>query len=258
MMFRSGRQGAAVIVDPALPTSVKATVRMVARQHPQVLRDPAAPLPHSAGFDHAKAAVGARGVLLTIVLGGAVLPALLWLMPRMLSAETGGGSVSHYHRNLIVAATAVAVAVVVVLEVLHTRVSGGRKAVARDLAEARNRYLLPGTHLDSTAWASAVRAQRALADVAACTFLLTSVDGPDHEALARSFWTLAKDMADSGRTAAMDSFAAAVEVYASAVEAADAISMTPTRSGPDKERHEQAIERANSAGRHAIAMAQAV
>ncbi|MFJ5926449.1 hypothetical protein ACIQF6_27990 [Kitasatospora sp. NPDC092948] len=59
-------------------------------------------------------------------------------------------------------------------------------------------------------------------------------------------------------SAATDSFAAAVEVYRAAVEAADSISLAPTRSGPDRERHQRAIERANAAGRHAIAMASTV
>ncbi|MFJ5122364.1 hypothetical protein [Kitasatospora sp. NPDC088548] len=255
MMFRSGCRGAVVIVDPGLPTKVQETVRMVAAQHPQVLRDPGAPLPRTAGFDHSKLAVGARGVLITVVMGAVLVPGMFWLMPKMLTAlEPGRVPFSPYIKPVIVSVIALAVVTSIIMELLRARVDGGRGAVARDLAEARSRYLLPGTHLDRTAWASAARAQRALAGVAVGTSFLTSVDRPDHAALAKGFWTLAQDMARSRSTAAMDSFAAAVEVYITNIEAADAISLTRDPVGEANERHDRAIERANAAGRHAIAM----
>ncbi|MFJ5926475.1 hypothetical protein ACIQF6_28120 [Kitasatospora sp. NPDC092948] len=176
-------------------------------------------------------------------------------MPKMEQAlDPGKGSVPQYLKPTIVVGIALAVVGNIVMELLRARVDGGRESVARHLAEARSRYLLPDTHLTRTAWASAARAQRALVDVTDCTFFLTSVDRPDREALAEGFWRLAQDMASSKSTAAMDSFAAAVEVYIKDIQAADAISMTPTRTGPDKGRHDRAIERANAAGRHALAM----
>jgi hypothetical protein len=186
-------------------------------------------------------------VLVTLVLCAVVLPVLL------------AGLLPVLHRPLVEAGLVAVVGVgAAVLEVVGARVAGGRAGVARDLARARGRYLLPGADLDPAAWASAVRAQRALSGVGVCTFLLTSVEPPDHGAFTRAFWALAKDMAADGGTAAMDSFAAAVEVYAADIEAADAIGMLPTTEGPDKERHERAIERADAAGRHALAMAAAV
>lgn len=254
MVFRSGRGGSGVIVDPALPPAVQESVRRVARQHPRVLRDPDAVLPRAAGFDYAQLAAAVRGVLATLVLCAVVAPVLL----AGLLGTNGAGGVLARHRPLVAAGLVAAVGVSAVLEVLGARVAGGRAAVARDLARARGRYLLPGADLDPAAWASAVRAQRALSGVGVSTFLLTSVEPPDHGAFTRAFWALAKDMAASGSSAAMDSFAAAVEVYAADIGAADAISMLPTTEGPDKERHERAIERADAAGRHALAMAATV
>ncbi|WP_435057803.1 hypothetical protein [Streptomyces sp. bgisy060] len=258
MKFRSNR-GDAVIVDPALPKRVSQSVRMLARQYPQVLRDPSAPLPQTAGFDYEKLLVGARGVLVVVVMATAVGAGLIWWMPRIMSAmQPDGKPIPSYIQPMIVLIVVLGVAISTTVGLMSARVDGGRAAVARHLDKARGHYLLLGSDLDPAAWASAARAQQALAMVAARTFYLTSVDGPDHKALAKSFWTLAQDMAATHSSAAMDSFGAAVEVYLAGIEAADAISLTPTRSGPDKERHEQAIERANAAGRHAIAMASAV
>ncbi|MER5638157.1 hypothetical protein ABT095_14510 [Kitasatospora sp. NPDC002227] len=256
-LFRSG-QGDAVIVDPGLPKQVGETVRLLARQHPQVLTDPSAPLPRTAGFDYGRLALGARGVLISAVLATAVAVGLSWWMPRMMAAMQPDAQQPHFFQPMIVSMAALVVIISATLELLRARVDGGRAAVARHLAKARGHYLLPGPDLDRATWASAVRARRALASVAASTYLLTSVDGPDHKALAKSFWILAQDMAASRSSAAMDSFAAAVEVYLAAIEAADAISLTPTRSGPDQERHAKAIERADAAGRHAITLASAL
>ncbi|MFB8290653.1 hypothetical protein [Kitasatospora purpeofusca] len=255
-LFRSG-QGDAVIVDPGLSKQVRETVRLLARQHPQVLTDPSAPLPRTAGFDYGRLALAARGFLISVVLATAVAVGLSWGMPRLMAAAQPDAKQPDFFQPMIVSMCVLVVIISAALELLRARVDGGRAAVARHLAEARGHYLLPGRDLDRVTWASAVRARRALASVAASTYLLTSVDGPDHKGLAGSFWLLAQDMASSHSSAAMDSFAAAVEVYLADIEAADAISLTPTRSGPDKQRHEQAIERANAAGRHAIALATA-
>ncbi|MET9403557.1 hypothetical protein [Kitasatospora sp. NPDC002965] len=78
-----------------------------------------------------------------------------------------------------------------------------------------------GEHLDPTTWTAAARAQRALLTVAASTWLVSAVDKPDHQALSAGFWTLAQGMT-CGNTAAMDSYAAALEVYTHDIEAANA------------------------------------
>ncbi|MFB7673187.1 hypothetical protein ACFC26_17435 [Kitasatospora purpeofusca] len=261
MLFRPKHRGTTVLVDPSLPKTVIKTVHMLARQHPRVLRDPAAPLPRTAGFDHADAALGARAVLFSTLLVGALGPTLYWLMTQMqektADVGTNWASSPTTIKIIIVVILSLGVVANIIRMLLAARAPGGRKAVARDLAEARGRYLLRGEQLDSTAWTAAARAQRALLNVAASTWLVSAVDEPDHQALSAGFWTLAQGMT-GGNTAGMDSFAAAVEVYAQDIEAANALGVIRREAGEGREEHDRAIERANRSGRHALAMTTAV
>ncbi|MFD3662683.1 hypothetical protein ACFWVF_19095 [Streptomyces sp. NPDC058659] len=258
---RRSRERVAAVVDPGLPASVASTVHRLARQHPDVLQNPDAPLPRWAGVDLAELARGAR--VQAIVAAGAVVvvPLLVW-MQREMQRNLGSDTISSGTFLIIMITMVGAVLVINMLREWHqVHTPGGRATVARELAEARGRYLLRGTDLTDDAWAAVVRAQRAMNLVLASTWLVSPVETVDRDAFAQGIWAMARAMAKGGSAASGETFAAAIEVYSQRIDEANKINMaelvahTRPPAGTRSPALAEAVKRADSAGAHALALA---
>ncbi|WP_158834590.1 hypothetical protein [Streptomyces sp. NRRL S-350] len=183
-------------------------------------------------------------------------------MQREMQRNLGGDIMSSGTFLTVMIAMVGAVLVINLLrEWRQAHTPGGRATVARQLAEARGRYLLRGTDLTDDAWAAVVRAQRAMNLVLASTWLVSPVGTVDRDAFAQGIWTMARTMAKGGSAASGETFAAAVEVYSQRIEEANKIDMaelearTRPPAGTRSPALAKAVERADSAGAHALAMA---
>ncbi|GAA2969132.1 hypothetical protein GCM10010519_00300 [Streptomyces lactacystinicus] len=258
---RRSRERVAAVVDPGLPVSVAATVHRLARQHPEVLRNPDAPLPRWAAVDLAELARGARMQAIVVVGAAVVVPLLVWVQ-REMQRNLGGDTMSSgTFLTVMIAVVGVALVINMLREWHQVHTPGGRTTVARELAEARGRYLLRGTDLSDDAWAAVVRAQRATNLVLASTWLVSPVGTVDRDAFAQGIWAMARTMAKDGSAASGENLAAAIEVYSQRIDEANKINMaelearTRPPAGTPSPALAEAVKRADSAGAHALALA---
>jgi len=260
-ILRRSRERAAAVVDPGLPASVAAAVHRLARQHPEVLRNPDAPLPRLAGVDLAKLARGARVQAIVAAAAAVVVPFTVWIESEV--QRSLGVDVTSVGTALTVMIAFVGVTLVInMLREWHqVHTPGGRATVARELAEARGRYLLRGTDLTEDAWAAVMRAHRALNLVLASTWLVSPVGKVDRDAFAQGIWAVAKTMAKDGSAAAGDIFATAIEVYSQRIDEANKIDLGELEARPRPPAGTRspalakAVERADSAGAHVLELA---
>jgi hypothetical protein len=233
------------VVDPGLPLRTRETIHRLARQHPRLLRDPAAPLPYAAGLDltelaHGTVVTAGMGVLLAVVLLASRIPE-----PAVLAPWPGTAVLPWIAGAMVCVCEAVTL--------LRARVPGGRTRVAEDLAEARGRYLLRGEQLPAESWALVARATQTLERVLIQTWLGEPVE-PDRDALAQGVWSMARALAAGAGTAASETFVAALELYDQRIHEATKAQLTSDPRSPELL---HAIDRAHDAGRHALAMAAA-
>ncbi|MFI6112905.1 hypothetical protein [Kitasatospora sp. NPDC051164] len=253
------RERVAAVVDPGLPASVASTIHRLARQHPEVLRNPEGTLPRWAGMDLAELARGARIQAIVVAAMVVVVPLLVW-MQREVQRELDGTVPSDMMVIIMVVIIGAALAINLLREWNGARTPGGRKAVARELAEARGRYLLRGSDLTDEAWAAVVRAQQAMNLVLASTWLVSPVGTVDRDAFAQAIWTMARTMAEDRSAAVGETFAAAIEVYGQLIDEANKINLaelearTRPPAGTRSPALAKAVERADSAGSRALAL----
>ncbi|SEM76573.1 hypothetical protein [Streptacidiphilus jiangxiensis] len=253
---------AAAVVDPALARDVQKTVHRIARQHAQLLRDPEAPVPRAAAVDLAELRRGLKVAAFVGIGGLVILPLEFWLTGVLQQHAGGGPAPSRSLLTLIfVVVYASAAAASLLRAWLWARVPGGREAVARDLAAARGHYLLRGEDLPLEAWELVIKAQQALSLVQASTWLVSPVDSPDLTRLGQGVWAMARSMAGGGGAAAGRTFVAAIEEYEKRINEANEIQTQELESGRRSDARSlplaRAVERAHSAGAHALAMAPA-
>ncbi|MER6116202.1 hypothetical protein [Streptomyces sp. NPDC001743] len=258
---RRSRERVAAVVDPGLPAAVVATVHRLARQHPDVLRNPDAPLPRWAGVDLAELARGARMQAIVVAGAAVVVPLMAWVqreMQRNLGADImSSGTLL----TVMIAVVGVALVINMLREWHQVYTPGGRVTVARQLAEARGRYLLRGIDLTEDAWAAVVRAQRAMNLVLASTWLVSPVGTVNRDAFSQAIWAMARTMAKDGSAAAGHTFAAAIELYdqrideANKIDRAELEAHTRPPAGTRSPALAKAVELADSAGAHALELA---
>ncbi|WP_457513187.1 hypothetical protein [Streptomyces sp. TE33382] len=251
----------AAVVDPGLPTSVASTVHRLARQHPEVLRNPDGPLPRWAGVDLAELARGARHQAIVVAGAVVVIPLMAWMQREMQRNLDGEIMSSDTLLTVMIAVFGAALVINMLREWHRARTPGGRATVARELAEARGRYLLRGADLTDDAWAAVVRAHRAMNLVLASTWLVSPVGTVDRDAFAQGIWAMARTMAKDGSAASGETFAAAIEVYSHRIDEANKIGMaelqalTRPAAGARSPALAEAVKRADNAGAHALTLA---
>ncbi|MFC7983645.1 hypothetical protein [Streptomyces sp. NPDC057336] len=211
-------------------------------------------------MDLAELARGARNQAIVAAGAVVVIPLLAWMQHEMQRNLDGEIMSSDTLLTVMLAMLGVALVINMLREWQRVHTPGGRATVARELAEARGRYLLRGD-LTQDAWAAVVRAQRAMNLVLASTWLVSPVGTVDRDAFAQGIWVMARTMAKDGSAASGETFAAAIEVYSQRIEEANKIDMvelearTRPSAGSPSPALAEAVKRADSAGAHALALA---
>ncbi|MFE9424174.1 hypothetical protein ACFYNO_14545 [Kitasatospora sp. NPDC006697] len=212
-------------------------------------------------MDLAELARGARSQTVVVAIAVGLVPFFAW-MHREMQRNLGGSVMSSDTLvTLMIVMVSASLAINMLREWHRARTPGGRATVARELAEARGRYLLRGTDLTDDAWAAVVRAQRAMNLVLASTWLVSPVGTVDRDAFSQAIWATARAMAKDGSSAAGETFAVAIEVYGQRIDEANKIDLaelearTRPSAGTRSPALALAVERADSAGANALKLA---